>query len=44
MRANDEPGVRIVRMTTAPASVASSGSVAQYGVVAMGEQWDEGDW
>ncbi|WP_262348079.1 GNAT family N-acetyltransferase [Cellulosimicrobium cellulans] len=42
-RARDEPTVRTVRVTIAPANTASRDLVVQYGFTAVGEQWDEED-
>jgi RimJ/RimL family protein N-acetyltransferase len=42
-RAAREPAVRTVRVTIAPDNVASYRLAAQYGFVAVGEQWDDED-
>jgi RimJ/RimL family protein N-acetyltransferase len=42
-RAAREPAVRTVRVTIAPDNEASAGLAAQYGFVAVGEQWDDED-
>jgi RimJ/RimL family protein N-acetyltransferase len=42
-RAAREPAVRIVRASISPDNVASLRLVAQYGFVAVGEQWDDED-
>lgn len=42
-RAAAERGVRTVRVTISPDNTASSALVAQYGFVAVGEQWDDED-
>ncbi|WP_369069360.1 GNAT family N-acetyltransferase [Kineococcus terrestris] len=42
-RARDEPAVRTVRASIAPANTASRALVLQYGFAPVGEQWDEED-
>jgi RimJ/RimL family protein N-acetyltransferase len=42
-RAREEPGVRIVRASIAPDNVGSLATIAGFGFVKVGEQWDEED-
>jgi RimJ/RimL family protein N-acetyltransferase len=42
-RAAADPQVHRVRVTIRPDNVASSGLVAQYGFIEVGEQWDDED-
>jgi [ribosomal protein S5]-alanine N-acetyltransferase len=42
-RAAGEPGVQVVRATISPDNVASQATIAKYGFVHNGEQWDEED-
>ncbi|WP_394939088.1 GNAT family N-acetyltransferase [Psychromicrobium sp. YIM B11713] len=42
-RAREEPEVRVLRATIAPENEASYRLVSQYGLVKVGEQWDEED-
>lgn len=42
-RAADEPAVTTVRVTITPDNTASSSLTAQYGFIAVGEQWDDED-
>jgi RimJ/RimL family protein N-acetyltransferase len=42
-RARREPTVRVLRATVSPGNVASENLVAAYGLVRVGEQWDDED-
>jgi [ribosomal protein S5]-alanine N-acetyltransferase len=42
-RAAGEPEVRTVRVTISPDNAASLATIAGYGFVHVGEQWDEQD-
>ncbi|MGI8456698.1 MAG: GNAT family N-acetyltransferase [Propionibacteriaceae bacterium] len=42
-RARHEPSVRVLRVTISPGNVASEHLIAPFGLVRVGEQWDEED-
>jgi RimJ/RimL family protein N-acetyltransferase len=42
-RARAEPGVRVVRASISPHNVASLATIASFGFVHVGEQWDDHD-
>jgi RimJ/RimL family protein N-acetyltransferase len=42
-RAEGDPRVRVVRASIRPDNVASLGTIAPFGFVRVGEQWDEVD-
>ncbi len=42
-RARREPGVRVFRATISPGNIASERLVASFGLVEVGEQWDDED-
>jgi ribosomal-protein-alanine N-acetyltransferase len=42
-RARSEPGVRVVRASISPENAASLATIAGFGFVRVGEQWDEQD-
>ncbi len=42
-RARREPGVRVLRATISPGNIASERLVADFGLVEVGEQWDDED-
>ena len=42
-RARAEPAVRVVRASIAPTNVASQATIAPFGFVVVGEQWDDED-
>ena len=43
VRAQDDPGVRVLRVTVSPDNLPSLGLVEQYAFVRSGEQWDDQD-